>query len=186
MKIKKFINSIIYRILFRGNTNILFHIEEIDFPMNRALIRFIGTRTLIKTTIIELIQDPKILQSLSATQACWIGGCYGRYLQNSLDQNKAFSNISLETFSLKEDKGIYRIISRDRSGEISYMHKKTKILYIKKPLDIVLNEKIINSFDPTQACYLGILAGVSLTKNHLDDVKKIRKNNDKPILKLIK
>ena len=65
------------------------------------------------------------------------------------------------------------MVSQNRSGAIEYIDTITCIVYEDWPLNIARNRKIISGFDPSQACYIGVLAGVKTNKlSNKQDVSK--------------
>jgi len=158
----------IYNLLFF--TEETYFIEEINVQTNKVIIRYRGTRTIIKADLGSIISDAKIIDGLSPEQACLIGGYFGRVLRKSLESNKALKKAKRLSFLLKNNRGQYRIVFENRSGEVGYLDQKTKKEFIEHPLTMAKNSYIISKFDPSQACYIGILAGISMEKAiHLDE-----------------
>lgn len=144
--------------------NYLYFIEEINIQKNLVTLRCTGTRAVIKLSIEEVVADSVIIEGLCPRQACILGGCYGRLMRFSADREKKLKNVTSMTFQLSNKRGRYVVQCQHRTGEIGYFNKKTKQAFIEHPLTIVNNAYIISEFDPTEACYLGILAGSSLER----------------------
>jgi len=65
---------------------------------------------------------------------------------------------------LSNKTGQYCIAFQDRSGEVGYFDQKTRKEFLQQPLEMVKNTYLISQFDPSQACYIGLLAGISMEK----------------------
>lgn len=149
----------------------LYQIEEIDIQTRRVIIHCRGTRTVIKTTIEAVVSDYRLIAGLSPVQACLIGGYVGRAIQAKHHDGNAIKETRKMSFLLENHDGQYRIVFQDRSGQVGYVDKKSKQEFVELPLTIVKNEYAISRFDPSQACYIGILAGISLEKAILRNQK---------------
>ena len=68
------------------------------------------------------------------------------------------------SFLLKNTRGRYKIVFQNRNGDIGYFDQKTKKEFVEHPLTVAQSELLISRFDPSQACYIGLLAGISLEK----------------------
>ena len=139
-----------------------YKIEEVNLQKNLVVLHCTGTRTVLKLTIENVIADSAIINGLSAGQACVLGGCYGRMMRSASDRTKKLKSAKEMTFLLSNKSGRYVIRYQHRNGEIGYYNKKTRQEFTEHPLTIVNNHYIISEFDPTEACYIGILAGSSL------------------------
>ena len=73
------------------------------------------------------------------------------------------------SFLLTNTRGRYTISSEKRTGEIKYYDKKYKREYLEHPITIASNDYIISEFDSTQACYIGILAGICMENTKVRD-----------------
>jgi hypothetical protein len=80
---------------------------------------------------------------------------------------------------MKNARGKYRIHSMNRDGIISYLDTTKNLSHDRHPATIAKDETLISQFDPSQACYLGILAGL----NADEPAKNV--NYAKPNLRLI-
>lgn len=156
----------------KHNYQIKYCIEEIDTNTQEILLRCRGTDTIIKLTYEAAISDAMILEGLSAEQACLLGGYYGRVMRAESGNHK--HRAMKMKFLLHKHSGYYRIISQDRTGKIAYVDTSDNKEYVEYPLTIVSSRHIISKFDPSQACYLGMLAGVSIEKTLQSD----KKNNE--------
>ncbi len=156
----------------RSYRRVPYQIESIDVTKGTMLLRLSGSCTVIKTTIIDTIGNPKILSALTPLQACCIGGYYGRFLRKTLVGKEAIKTMKKMAFLLNGDKGQYKIIYQNRDGSLGYIHKKIRKEFVEQPLILVNSKKIISKFDPSQACYIGILAGISMDKIEKSSEKK--------------
>ena len=139
-------------------------IEEINMKSHLVVIRCIGSRTIVKLTLESLVTDRTIINGLSAQQACMVGGYYGRLLRASLEGREAFKKVKNMTFLLNNKGKRYIIAFQNRNGNIGYYDKKTRQEFVEHPLSMVNHDYIIAGFDPSEACYIGILAGINIEK----------------------
>lgn len=139
-------------------------LEEVNLETEEIIIYCRGTRTIVKSKISDVVMDIAIIQNLTAVQASWLGYYYG---SKSHFVNQKRKGLSLNCF-----KGKYQIISQDRKGEVTYQEINSKKIYKANPIDILSDESLIGDFDPTQACYIGILSGIMRVKsNKKKDIK---------------
>ncbi len=157
-------------------------LEEIDISKKIVIVRSRGARAVLKISIAEAIADPSIVANLLPAQACWLGYYAGLiYDQSEIQRQKQLLKNADSGFSLKCSKGQFKIISQDRKGEITYIQPKTQAVTTCFPIDIVQNDSVISNFDTSQACYIGILAGIYAAKYGANiNVRQ------KPILRVIK
>ncbi len=161
-----------------------FKLEEIDFKANKVIIRCIGLRTIIKTTLEEAVYDASLIRGMSPIEACMLGGYLGRYLKIPRENQQPISKKTNQfSFLLSNKTGRYCIAFQDRSGEVGYFDRETKKEFLRQPLEIVKDSHLISLFDPSQACYIGLLAGSSLEKA-ISVVKKSA--STKPNLRIVK
>ena len=179
--IYRFIISFITKIKYLFHTfceyaktpEILYKIDELDIEANQVTLHYYGSRAILKMSISHVINDEEIIGNLSSIQACWIGYNYSKYFSKIRQKNI--------NFSLHVKKGRYKIISSERSGEIKYFDLKTRKEFQEHPINIVQNISVIEQFDPTQACYIGMLAGRTSEKTTC-----LRPYVNKTILRLVK
>ena len=141
-----------------------YKIEEINLQKNLVILTCAGTRTVIKLTLEDVIADSVIINGLCPYQACLLGGCYGRLMRASPDRGHKLKKVKDMNFLLSNKQGRYVIRYQHRNGEIGYFNKKTRQELTEHPLTMANNRYIISEFDPTEACYIGILAGSSLER----------------------
>lgn len=142
--------------LSEGNTCRLLEIDilrqEVKFQLKVKL-------PILKCSLYQAINDLRLISQLSSVEACYLGGHYGKVLS---EKRLKSDNQSSMSFLLKNSLGRYSIVCQDRSGRIGYYDKYSKTTFSKKPIDIVKDENIIKYFNSSQACYIGILAGIEL------------------------
>ena len=143
----------------------LCRLEDIDLVNKTVFIQCSGIVTsLIKVKLEDIIRDEVILYNLSSTQAAWVGYYYGinhgEIIQNNVSKNHTTA-YSVETQSSDE----FEILMLDRKGNLLYINKANNKNFVSSPLSILNSKKILNKFSPPQACYVGILAGLNISKN---------------------
>jgi hypothetical protein len=168
---------------FRSAEQALYRIEEINTSLNEVVLHSRGARATLRTTITETIADHNIVNNLSALQACWLGYYYGKQQRAETSPNKKSKHASKHVaFNLQIGKGHYKIVSQEREGEIKYIDVLTRKEFKDQPLDIAQNELLISQFDPSQACYIGMLAGLAANRHGNLQVNK----QSRPILRIVK
>lgn len=65
-----------------------------------------------------------------------------------------------DDFSLQPTIGKYNIMMIDRQGQLLYSKPNNDSIMVISPELAVRNNKLISQFDPIQACYIGLLAGI--------------------------
>ena len=163
--------------------NFPFLVEEIDVKNNNIVLRYRGSNAIIKTSFVSAISNEKVVNGLSPIHACWLGGYFGRTLRDFLEYNEALKELNSIPFLLKNSHGHYKIVFRNRSGEIGYINKKTNKEFVEHPLTVANNNYIISGFDSSQACYIGILAGISMERTISQDAKTGQNQLDKLLKK---
>ncbi len=161
-----------------------YEIVEYNMPTQIVTIKLRGKLAIIKIRFAEAINDISILRNLSAIDACWIGACYGRLLRREQLSGGSLKVARKNCFMLTKCRGIYQIVSQDRDGKIGFVNKKNNRYFSQPALDIAQDKALITRFDPTQACYLGILAGIALetqkqrTHTSVNTVEATHNNED--------
>src|SRR3990167_5785132 len=90
-------------------------LEEIDISKKIVVVRGRGARAVLKLSIAEAIADPSIVANLLPSQACWLGYYAGLvYDPSEIQRQKQLLKNADSGFSLKCNKGQYRIVSQDR------------------------------------------------------------------------
>lgn len=151
-----------------------YRIQDINDKNHKVTVRCSGSRAIIVTHLMAIVGQAKIISGLSPEQACFLGGFYGRALSKNLGGIEAFKKARKLQMLLQNNCGRYKIIYQNRDGEVGYFDQKKQIEYLEHPLDIVNQTSLIMGFDPSQACYLGILAGIELEKKLAKDIARKR------------
>lgn len=142
----------------------------------------INTSAIFHAKITEIIFDADILYRLHPIQACYIGIEYARYAQKN-QSHLISNNHTMKSYLINEDDN-YTLRYQNRSQEICFVNNKTNIEYTLDPRDIAISREFIGKFNPDQAFYVGLLAGLKL--NAIS--KKYQKNLEirYPYLRLVK
>lgn len=154
----------------RKGKQTLCRIEEVNVTRQQVIIHCRMVNEAIKLTFSEAVANIKLISNLPPTQASWLGAYYGKVLAETAQNINSLKKKHSVPFLLQNTRGRYTISSEKRSGEIKYYDKINKIEFIEHPITIASNEYIISEFDPTQACYIGLLAGIYMEN------KKIKSN----------
>lgn len=155
--------------IFKFSSTYVYVLEELNLNTQAVVLRCKNVRTVLKTDCKTIISDSSLIAGLSPIHCAFIGGSFGRALRTSIQSNTAWKKKNEMSFLLQDNNGRYRIISEKRSGEIGYIDKKTKQIFVEDPLTIVNTDHIISRFDSSQACYLGILAGIRIENTKIRD-----------------
>jgi hypothetical protein len=157
-----------------------YRIEEIDIKNNKISLYCHFTRGILNTTIMEVILNQEIIKNLPINQAGTLGYLYGKlFCHDGKNIEKITHPKKNECFSLTNSGSQLKINSLDREGVVTFTDINTKEIFKKTPLEIYENEALMNKFDAIQACYIGILAGIFITK-------KPKHNFKKPFLTIVK
>lgn len=145
---------------------------------------------ILTCSITQAINELNLVDHISAVEACYLGGYYGKML-NASWYNDNFVKTANKTMSflIKNNTGRCQILYRDRSGNICFIDKKIKKEFTTSPFTIVNDIKLISLFNSSQACYIGILAGIQLGKNcskHHNNTVENYSNKKTSYLKLVK
>ena len=173
----KFIKSIKSKIISEVT---LCRIEEINLTEQTIVIHCRGIGAPIKLTLDEIINDSIILANLSSKQASWIGYYYGKHYSESINKENGYPNIL--NFTIDEEPGKNNIIMLNRHGHLIYS-SQDKNTHTISPINAMRSENIIRQFTSIQACYIGILAGIS-NKNKINHKSSAHLTNTQ--LKIIK
>lgn len=174
-RIKKFtilLSEVSYRI--KKEQKIFFRIVDMNNGIVKLHVK--GKASSMKKDVLDVIYETHIISGLSSPDACSLGVFYG-YNLKSLYSGKN-SNYPLLCIS---NEGRYRLTSENRDGNIEFIDTKTDEKFCKCPIIIAKDYQIIEQFDPTQACYIGILAGIKSRKLEDNQHKTTYENNVVPI-----
>jgi len=144
---------------YRRSQRLRYKIVDANHKQGRVKFICRYLRSNFSLPIGEAAHDVKIVSGLAAPQACWLGIQYGQLLRQN-NQSNATQKLSRYTFQLKRNIGRYRINHVDRGGDICFIDRISKLKHTKDPRAIAQSPQFIREFDPVQACYIGILAGM--------------------------
>ena len=138
-----------------------YRIEKINAETQQVVILYRGSRTYIKTSLEGAISAPHLVEGLPSMQACWLGYYYA---SSPINQKKSQRQLSQE-LKLQMKKGRFKVVSLEmRSSTLTYLDIKKNRVYKEKITQIMQDEFVINNFDPTQACYIGMQIGMKVAK----------------------
>ena len=140
-----------------------YRLLEIDAHQHVASFHLKNKSMVFKCSLEEAIVDKTLIKGLSPQEACWLGGYYGRALRHNSGRTAIINTTKHISFKLRDIGGRYKMVFQDRDGTIGYLDKKTRKEFKEHPL-ATANSQVISEFDATQACYIGILAGISFEK----------------------
>lgn len=158
-------------------------VEEIDIVRKQVVIYCHGSRPTVYLPISDTVSDMSIISNLPPIQASWVGYFYGKLYWETLVKGGNHIKMSKTfTLGLSHSKGRYKLIGSERNGDLSYVDTIDKKLLTENPAKMLMNKHLIQRFDSSQACYIGILAGINISQHGLNIL------NDKKIshLRIIK
>jgi len=164
---------------------VYYRISSIDDEHQTVILNVIHKSIFFTRTFAEIISNAEIIEGLSSQQACWLGVYYGRALKAALHGKQQLKNIKNPNYLLQHKYGRYKIISEHRDGRVTCINVKTKKELSAQPISIAKDDIFIKNFDASQACYIGILAGIAMEKKQLDSLIEI-KSKSVPYLKVVK
>lgn len=139
-----------------------FRLERVNSENSTASIYCRSAKILINQKIHEIVCDTNIIHNMSSIHSGYLGYYYGLLLDKQKTDVSFLRNKHKSGFFLRA--GSYVILSITRDGRVNYKNKNSNTIYTKHPLDIYRNESVLISFEPSQSCYIGILAGISQKK----------------------
>jgi uncharacterized integral membrane protein (TIGR00697 family) len=143
-----------------------FRLDKINSETNTASIYCRGARVVINQKIQEIICNADIIHNMRSIQSSYLGYYYGLLMKaEKSDINFLLNKKRKSKFFLRSAEGKNTILSITRDGFINYKSKNSDKIHTKSPLDIYRNESSLIYFEPSQACYIGILAGLSQKKS---------------------
>ncbi len=138
-------------------------IKEFNLQSREVLIHCYGVRIIIiKSSISKVITDPNIVVNLSSNQASWLGYYYGK-LYTSSQNDELLVKFKNGGFFLRISCGRYKMVAYNNKI-LTYTDIKTNKIYKGSPISIFQNNYLISQFDPSQACYIGMLVGLIVAK----------------------
>jgi hypothetical protein len=149
-----------YRLEFLRYQRIRYHIVHNVPEDHKVVFACRLLRSTFTLALSEAVHDTKIILGLNSTQACWLGIQYGQGLHLTNTHEKRLNSTGY-SFKLKKNLGRYQIRHVDRDGALCIIDRQTQRELIKDPREIAQSRHYIGEFDSVEACYIGILAGIS-------------------------
>lgn len=134
-------------------------IEKIDLRNFEVLVYSKGARNSIPYKLNEIIYDFALISSLSSEDASYIGYYYGcNYEKMNIDKRRSYNFLINPAKSNK-----YNVIAVDRRKNVIFCTNTNKHLENRsmKPEELLMSKTLLRGFHPTNACYIGLLAGIN-------------------------
>lgn len=181
MKVLKFIKNIVSSLksLFylshsSNGRRYACEIKKFDLQRKEVIIYCYGVRIIIiKSSIADIVNDPNIVVNLPSYQSCLLGYYYGKLCAKS---NDGASFLRRGSFLLRFTHGRFKIFSFDREKVVTYIDVQSNKTYRRSPLLMVQDQSIIYQLDSSQACYIGILAGLMVEKQGAQIIKVTKRS----------
>lgn len=143
-----------------------FRLDNIDTESKKASIYCRGARIVLEQKISEVILNPKIIQNMDPSHSGYIGYYYGLLTDsNNSEINFLLSKNNKSKFYLRFLKDKYSVLSITRNGRINYYKNDClNDIYTLKPIEIYRNTNLLEKFEASHACYIGILVGLEQKK----------------------
>ncbi len=142
-----------------------YRIAEINTQTQEVVFHIRNKGVFLRCSLSEAIAINTIINDLTPWDACLLGGYFGRVLRTSVKKGIALKKAKSMSFLLKDNGSQYKIVFQNRDGKIGYIDRKQKREFLEHPVTIANAQHVISKFDPSQACYIGILAGISIEKS---------------------
>ena len=130
---------------------------NIEVENNLIQLQLIGKAIVFSYKLSEFSNLTSIISTLSAKDASSIGYHVGKY-HHKTNHSDTMSNKPL---FLKHGVGKYKMIYEDRDRNICYLNTKNREKFTRSPYEIFATHQLITKFDPSQAFYIGFLAGLT-------------------------
>ncbi|MCD6040284.1 MAG: phosphomannose isomerase mannose pyrophosphorylase [Gammaproteobacteria bacterium] len=141
----------------------LCRLEDIDIIKRKVVIHCRGISTVIKINLEEIMYDEVLISNLSPVQAAWIGYYYGiHYEEFKLHNNSEIYNNGPP---FTDRGGKCSMVMLDRRGNLVYFDQTKNRNLVAIPLIILKTQSLLQKFSPLQACYIGFLSGLSVSKD---------------------
>lgn len=131
-------------------------------------------------TPIQIINSQCIIDRLLSIDSSIVGAVCGEVYKGLTDHNSLKATFSIQK---NDNSSYYKLLFINRDGSIEYETTDLKRYSEKSILDLAQNKEIIKNFSPSEAYYIGFLAGLELykIKNNLKPRRRKRQHD----LKLI-
>ncbi len=140
----------------------LSRIEHIDIEKQTIVVHTRGINAPLHLKFDAIIKEEALLNSFSSRHASYIGYYYGIHNGKTLETANARGYFHCFTDNpLKK----YTIRGLDRHRNLIYIDQINNNQMTRSPDQIMALTDLIINFPPLQACYIGILAGISHTKS---------------------
>lgn len=163
-----------------------YRLVRVDKNKEQVVFQVKNKFLLITCSYAEAVGDPGIVNHLSPNEACYLGGYYARALRSEFGKSKGIKKARSKPFLLKKKGGKYQILFQSRSGEVGYINRDTREEFIDNPVALANNKYLISQFNSCQACYIGIMAGISFEKNVEPKKQKGESVDFRPVLRVVK
>jgi hypothetical protein len=171
---------------FGYDKEVFFCIVNINSATEEVVLQVKHKSLTLTCTFSEAINDMSIVNHLSANEACYLGGYFGRALKKGSGRSEALRQAKSKPFLLQNTKSKYQILYQNRTGDIGYFDMKSKKEFIDNPVSLASNKYIMSNFNSCQACYIGILAGIFMEKAISHDKKQGKNIRGRPALRVVK
>jgi hypothetical protein len=163
---------------------------EVDLTKQEVKFQIKMKLPILKCSISQAINELNLVAHVSAIEACYLGGHYGRIISTGwYDGSIVKETNKTMSFLMENSAERCQILYKDRSGNIGYYDGKLQKEFVESPLSIANNEKLVSLFNSSHACYIGISAGLQLgkkTQRHDTSDKPNCLTERKSHLKLVK
>ena len=138
-------------------------LEDIDMSKNIATFYIKGSRVSLKIKINNVIDDLFLINNLYPIHASWIGFYYGQDMIKSNNTKESKRSMKLPQKNLN---GNFKVMSYDViKKHILYVDTKTNTTGRSNVIALAQDEHTLTNFDSMHAFYIGMLAGIEITKH---------------------
>lgn len=171
---------------YRRSTSV-YQIQDIDSDTGVVHLYYRGGHTIVKSSLKEIIHDPAILDGLSSSEACYIGYYHGKLRKEErYQQNLKHLKEKEDGFWLKESSHRFKVVSFDPpDSRLTYLDHISGEIKKENVIVVMRNWFVINNLPPSQACYVGVLAGDIFSKR-IEEQVPFEKLKNKPFLRVVK
>lgn len=150
--------------------NHICRLEEVDNHSRTVIICYYGIPSSVVLRIDEVVSDIALLANLSPFHASVIGYHYGIYYTEEMRKMSASSSYpKVENFVFSGSQQQCKLIMQDRGGRIIYFDKSKDQYYANSPSYILGKPSLIGKFNSVEACYIGMLCGISVVRNVINN-----------------
>lgn len=109
--------------------------------------------------LIQALSDD-IVDGLIQKESAYLGFNIGKVMHCLISDS---NNNPIKRFQLKENHGLYRLIYSRMDGSVCFLDRVTRQEINLPALTVIQNNFLLEQFDPTDICQIGMTAGVTLT-----------------------